>query len=241
VVEPTSGNTGIGLALACAVKGYKLSLTMPESMSLERRALLEAYGATIVLTPSEESMGGAIERAEEIAAETGAFMPHQFENPANPAAHRGTTALEIAEAFADGGLHGFVAGVGTGGTVTGVADTLREKFPGIRIVAVEPDSSAVLSGEEAGPTKIQGLGAGFVPGILDTKAYDAIRRVPDREAYDMKSRLAREEGIFVGISAGAAVTAALGLARDLGAGKQVLAILPDTGERYFSLDGYFAS
>ncbi|MBI2896116.1 MAG: cysteine synthase A [Deltaproteobacteria bacterium] len=240
VVEPTSGNTGIGLALACAVKGYRLSLTMPESMSLERRSLLEAYGATLVLTPAEQSMAGAVERAEEIAAETGAFMPQQFQNPANAAIHRRTTGLEIADAFAEEGLDAFVAGVGTGGTITGVSAVLRERFPQIRICAVEPDNSAVLSGEEPGPTKIQGLGAGFVPEVLDTRAYDEIRRVGDRDAWQMKVRLAREEGLFVGISAGAAVHASVEIARELGPGRRVCTVLADTGERYFSLDGYFS-
>jgi cysteine synthase len=193
----------------------------------------------VVLTPAEESMNGAIEKAEEIAAETGAFMPQQFQNAANPDVHRETTGREIASAFTGEDLHAFVAGVGTGGTITGVSEVLRKSFPGIRIVAVEPDSSAVLSGDEAGPTKIQGLGAGFVPDILDRRAYDEVRRVRDREAYDMKVRLAREEGLFVGISAGAAVHAAVALARELGPGKRVATVLADTGERYFSLDEYF--
>jgi cysteine synthase A len=239
VIESTSGNTGIGLALVCAARGYRLTLTMPESMSLERRILLEAFGAELVLTPAEESMSGSIQKAEELVAETGAYMPQQFANAANPGAHRATTGPEIAEAFAADGLHAFVTGVGTGGTITGCSPILRERFSGIRIVAVEPDGSPVLSGGEPGPTKIQGLAAGFVPDILDTRAYDEIRRVTDREAYDTKTRLAREEGLFVGISSGAAVHAAIAVARELGPGKNVLAILCDTGERYFSLDEYF--
>jgi cysteine synthase A len=239
VVEPTSGNTGIGLALVCAARGYRLSLTMPESMSLERRSLLEAYGAELVMTPAEESMMGAIQKAEEIVAETGALMPNQFQNPANPETHRRTTGPEIVEAFADVGLHAFVAGVGTGGTITGCSAILRAKFPGIRIVAVEPDGSPVLSGGEPGPTKIQGLAAGFVPDTLEPKAYDEVRRVKDRQAWDTKTRLAHEEGLFVGISSGAAVAAALEVARDLGPGKNVLTVLCDTGERYFSLGEYF--
>jgi cysteine synthase A len=239
VIEPTSGNTGIGLALVSAARGYRLTLTMPESMSLERRSLLEAYGAELVLTPAEESMPGSIQKAEELVAESGAFMPQQFQNPANPAAHRETTGPEIALAFAADGLAAFVTGVGTGGTITGCSPVLRAKFPGIRIVAVEPDGSPVLSGGEPGPTKIQGLAAGFVPDILDRRSYDEIRRVKDREAFDCKVRLAREEGLFVGISSGAAVHAAVELARELGPGKNVLAILCDSGERYFSLDEFF--
>jgi cysteine synthase A len=184
-------------------------------------------------------MVGAIQKAEEIVSETGAYMPQQFQNPANPDAHRRTTGPEIAETFAALGLDAFVAGVGTGGTITGSAEVLRARFPGIRIFAVEPDSSAVLSGEEPGPTKIQGLAAGFVPATLDVRAYDEVRRVTDRDAWETKSRLAREEGLFVGISSGAAVHAALAVARELGAGKSVLTVLADTGERYFSLDEYF--
>jgi len=239
VIEPTSGNTGIGLALVCAARGYRLTLTMPESMSLERRSLLEAFGAELVLTPAEESMPGSIQKAEELVAETGAYMPQQFQNPANPAAHRETTGPEIAHAFADDGLAAFVAGVGTGGTITGTAPVLRASFPGIRMVAVEPAGSPVLSGGEPGPTKIQGLAAGFLPDVLDVHAFDEVRRVEDRDAYDCKVRLAREEGLFVGISTGAAVWAAVELAKELGPGKNVLTILCDTGERYFSLDEYF--
>jgi cysteine synthase A len=241
VVEPTSGNTGIGLALACAVKGYKLALAMPESMSLERRALLEAYGAEIILTPAERVMEGAIEAAEELVEQRGAFMPMQFSNPANPARHAETTARELLERFADTSLDAFVAAVGTGGTVSGVGRVLRAERPGTRIVAVEPAQSPVLSGGEPGPTKIQGIGAGFVPDNFDASVVDEIRTIGDREAYAMKDRLAREEGLLVGISAGANVVAALAVARELGPGKNVVCILCDTGERYFSLDTYFRS
>jgi cysteine synthase A len=241
VVEPTSGNTGIGLALACAVKGYKLALAMPESMSLERRALLEAYGAEIILTPAERVMEGAIEAAEELVEQRGAFMPMQFSNPANPARHAETTARELLERFADTSLDAFVAAVGTGGTVSGVGRVLRAERPGTRIVAVEPAQSPVLSGGEPGPTKIQGIGAGFVPDNFDASVVDEIRTIGDREAYAMKDRLAREEGRLVGISAGANVVAACAVARELGPGKNVVCILCDTGERYFSLDTYFRS
>ena len=239
VVEPTSGNTGIGLALVCARKGYKLVLTMPESMSLERRALLQAYGVEIVLTPAERVMEGAIEAALEIVRDRSAFMPGQFDNPENPSAHRTRTAGEILEAMGEESVDAFVAAVGTGGTVSGVGDVLRRKFPGVRVVAVEPATSPVLSGGDPGPTKIQGIGAGFVPGNYDVNVPHEIRTVHDRAAYDMKSRLAREEGLLVGISAGANVVIASELARELGPGKNVVTVLCDTGERYFSLDEYF--
>jgi cysteine synthase A len=239
VVEPTSGNTGIGLALVCARKGYKLVLAMPESMSLERRALLQAYGAEIVLTAAERVMEGAIEAAEEIVRERSAFMPSQFDNPENPNAHRARTSVEILEAMGDDPIDAFVAAVGTGGTVSGVGDVLRKRHPRVRIVAVEPASSPVLSGGEPGPTKIQGIGAGFVPGNYDASVPHEIRTVGDRAAYEMKNRLAREEGLLVGISAGANVVVASELARELGPGKHVVTVLCDTGERYFSLDEYF--
>jgi cysteine synthase A len=239
VVEPTSGNTGIGLALVCARKGYKLVLAMPESMSLERRALLEAYGAEIVLTAAERVMEGAIEAAEEIVRERSAFMPSQFDNPENPNAHRARTSVEILEAMGDDPIDAFVAAVGTGGTVSGVGEVLRKRHPGVRIVAVEPASSPVLSGGDPGPTKIQGIGAGFVPGNYDASVPHEIRTVRDRAAYEMKNRLAREEGLLVGISAGANVVVASELARELGPGKHVVTVLCDTGERYFSLDEYF--
>ena len=239
IVEPTSGNTGIGLALVCTVKGYKLVLTMPESMSLERRALLEAYGAEIVLTPAEEVMEGAIAAAQDIVRERGAFMPMQFDNSANPRAHREHTAVEILDAMGDDRVDAFVAAVGTGGTVSGAGGLLKEHWAGTRVIAVEPESSPVLAGGEAGPTKIQGIGAGFVPGNYDAAVVDEIRHVTDRDAYETKLRLAREAGLLVGISAGANVFVASALATELGRGKHVVTLLCDTGERYFSLDEYF--
>lgn len=241
LVEPTSGNTGIGLALVAAVKGYRLILTMPESMSLERRNLLKAYGAEIVLTPEERAMEGAVARARELCQRPGHVMLHQFENPANPQMHRETTAQELLLQMRDVGIDGFVAAVGTGGTITGVGEILRASHPDIVVVAVEPDRSAVLSGEPPGPHKIQGIGAGFVPPVLNTRAYDRVARIGDEEAYRMKQRLAREEGLLVGISAGAAMVAAVRLAAELGPGKHVVTVLCDTGERYFSLDEYFTS
>ncbi|WP_434427593.1 cysteine synthase A [Nannocystis pusilla] len=241
LVEPTSGNTGIGLALVAAVKGYRLILTMPESMSLERRNLLKAYGAEIVLTPEVEWMEGAVARARELCQRPGHVMLHQFENPANPEMHRRTTALELVAQLGDRRVDGFVAAVGTGGTLTGVGEVLRARWPDVVIVAVEPDRSAVLSGDAPGPHKIQGIGAGFVPPVLNTRVFDRVARIRDEEAYRMKQRLAREEGLLVGISAGAAMVAALGLAAELGPGKDVVTILCDTGERYFSLDEQFAA
>ncbi|MFT3922587.1 MAG: cysteine synthase A [Myxococcales bacterium] len=239
VVEPTSGNTGIGLALVCARKGYKLVLTMPESMSLERRALLEAYGVEIVLTAAERVMEGAIEAAQEILAERKAFMPSQFDNPENPNAHRRQTAQEILAALEGEPLHALVAAVGTGGTVSGVGEELKAKHPSLKVIAVEPEASPVLAGGEPGPTKIQGIGAGFVPGNFHHQVVDEIRQVADRDAYEMKIRLAKEEGLLVGISAGANVRVAAQLAKELGPGKTVVTVLCDTGERYFSLDEYF--
>ncbi len=239
VVEPTSGNTGIGLALVCARKGYKLVLTMPESMSLERRALLEAYGVEIVLTPAERVMEGAIEAAHDVVRERGAFMPGQFDNPENPGAHREHTAQEILRAFGDEPVHAFVAAVGTGGTISGVGAVLKQRYPALRVIAVEPEQSPVLSGGDPGPTKIQGIGAGFVPKNYDPTAVDEIRLVQDRDAYVMKGRLAREEGLLVGISAGANAHVAAQVAAELGPGKAVVTVLCDTGERYFSLDEYF--
>ena len=240
VVEPTSGNTGIGLALVCTVKGYRCILTMPETMSLERRQLLEAFGAELVLTPGEQQMEGAVAKAREIAAQTPrAFTPSQFDNPENPRCHRETTAREILHAMRDRSIDAFVAGVGTGGTITGVGTALRRERREARIIAVEPKSSASLSGGERGPTKIQGLAAGFVPKNFDREVVHEIRLVSDRDAYDAKIALARNEGLLVGISAGAAVHVALEVARELGPGKNVVTLLPDTGERYFSLDEYF--
>lgn len=249
IVEPTSGNTGVGLALVCAVKGYKLVLTMPESMSLERRSLLRAYGAELVLTPERLDMAGAVQRAEELQrSDSRYFMPQQFRNPNNPDAHRRTTGPEIlaqveklAEARGQSPrIDAFVAGVGTGGTLTGVGQVLRGRYPDVRLIAVEPRGSAVLSGGCAGPHRIQGIGAGFVPAILDRGLISEVRIIDDAVAYQTKRRLAREEGLLVGISAGAAVCVALDLAATLGDGAVVVTVLCDTGERYFSMDEYFA-
>jgi len=235
IVEPTSGNTGIGLALICAIKGLRLILTMPESMSLERRKLLTGYGAELVLTPASLGMKGAIARALELVGTMPkGFMPMQFDNPANPEAHRATTALEIWEDTA-GQVDCFVAGVGTGGTLTGVGQVLKEKKPGVRIVAVEPTDSPVLSGGAAGPHKIQGIGAGFVPGVLDTKVYDEVIQVGAEDAFALARRLMREEGISCGISSGANAFAAMQIAaRPEMAGKLIVFVVCDTGERYLS-------
>ena len=235
LVEPTSGNTGIGLALAAAVKGYPLILTMPETMSIERRKLLAAYGAQLVLTDGAKGMAGAIERAAQIVAENpGAFMPQQFENPANPARHEVTTAQEILR-DTDGQVDAFVAGVGTGGTITGVARTLKKQNPSVKIVAVEPSDSPILSGGQAGPHKLQGIGANFVPKVLDRTLLDEIFLVTAEEAGQTARALAAREGILVGISSGAALFAALELSkRPEFAGKRIVALLPDTGERYLS-------
>jgi len=239
IIEPTSGNTGIGLAMVAAVKGYRLILTLPDGMSLERTNLLQRYGAQVVITPAADGMAGAVAKARELLEQTpGAFMPHQFSNPANPRIHRQTTAREILSATA-GQLHAFVAGVGTGGTVTGVGEILKKKDPTIRVVAVEPANSPVLSGGTPGPHMIQGIGAGFVPEVLNRDVVDEILQVADADAYAMARRLAKEEGILAGISAGAAVWAAIRVATSLGTGKTVVVILPDTGERYLSLDAYF--
>lgn len=241
IIEPTSGNTGIGLAMVAAAKGYKAILVMPETMSMERRNLLRAYGAELVLTPGSEGMKGAIRRAEEIQAENpGYFMPQQFKNPANLKIHRETTGPEIVEAIQshDGKLDAFVAGVGTGGTITGVGEVLRKHFPGIRIYAVEPAASPVLSGGQPGPHKIQGIGAGFVPEILDTSVYHEVMAIENNDAFETSRRVAREEGILGGISSGAAIFAALKVAKELGKGKRVVAILPSNGERYLSTPLY---
>jgi cysteine synthase A len=237
VIEPTSGNTGIGLALVCAAKGYRCILTMPASMSLERRQLLEAYGAEVVLTEPEQQMEGAIAKAREIAASTpGAFTPHQFDNPANPMVHSETTAAEILHALAGERLDAFVAGVGTGGTVSGIGRVLKRLHPAPRVIAVEPETSATISRGECGPTKIQGLAAGFVPKNYDPAVVDEVRTVGDRAAYETKIELARREGLLSGMSAGANVRVALDVARELGPDSVVVTVLCDTGERYFSLD-----
>lgn len=236
IVEPTSGNTGIGLAMVAAARGYRLILVMPETMSMERRNLLKAYGAELVLTPGADGMKGAIKKAEEIVAENPTyFIPQQFNNPANPQIHRETTAQELLTQFPDG-IDAFVAGVGTGGTITGVGQVLKEKFPQIKLVAVEPAASPVLAGGQAGPHKIQGIGAGFVPQVLQLDLVDQIIGVNNEDAMETARKMAREEGILVGISSGAAVWAARQVAKQLGAGKKVVVLCPDTGERYLSTE-----
>ncbi|MBW2149086.1 MAG: cysteine synthase A [Deltaproteobacteria bacterium] len=236
IIEPTSGNTGIALAFVAAQRGYRCILTMPETMTLERRQLLKAYGAELVLVKPEEGPGmmGAIRRAEELAKKNGYFMPQQFKNPANPYVHETTTGPEIVKAFKDIGLDYFVSGIGTGGTITGAGKVLRQHFPHIKIYAVEPKNSPVLSGGKPGKHTIQGIGAGFVPEVLNTKIYDEIIQVSDEEARVMTRKMAGEEGILVGISSGAAAYAALQIAKGKGADKHLLVILPDTGERYLS-------
>jgi cysteine synthase A len=240
IVEPTSGNSGISLALVCAVKGYRLILTMPETVGAERKALLAAYGAELELTPGKEGMRGAMRQAEEMVKKNrNFFMPQQFKNPANPQVHRETTAQEILSQF-NGKLDAFVAGVGTGGTITGVGEVLKKKLNRVKIVAVEPASSPVLSGENPGPHKIQGIGAGFIPDVLNTGVIDQIITVQDEQAGETARRLAREEGLLVGVSSGAAAFGALQVARDLGKGKTVVVIFPDAGERYLGT-GLFAN
>lgn len=239
IVEPTSGNTGIGLAMVCAVKGYRLILVMPASMSVERRRLLKAYGAEFVLTPPELGMRGAVEKALELTREIeDSFMPQQFENPANPEIHEKTTALEILEQTG-GKLNAFVAGVGTGGTITGVARVLKREIPNLKVVAVEPASSPVLSGGKPGLHKIQGIGAGFVPKVLNLELVDEIITVTNEEAFETARELSTKEGILAGISAGAATFAARKVASSLKPGNLVVTVLPDTGERYLSVEGLF--
>ncbi|MDE0146528.1 MAG: cysteine synthase A [Nitrospira sp.] len=239
IVEPTSGNTGIGLALIAAVRGYKLILVMPESMSLERASLLSSYGAQLILTPAWEGMQGSIREAENIIAQNPEyFMPDQFSNPANPAIHRATTAIEIWDAM-DGKIDAFVAAVGTGGTITGCGEVMKERAPGTKIVAVEPAGSPVLSGGAPGPHKIQGIGAGFVPKVLNRSIIDDIIRVTDDQAYQTTKLLAKKEGLLVGISAGANVFGAQQVAKDLRPDQHVVTVLCDTGERYLSIEKYF--
>ena len=238
IIEPTSGNTGIGLAIVSVIKGYKCILTMPETMSLERIYILRSYGAEVVLTPGVEGMMGSIKKAEELGKKiSNSFIPHQFENLSNPAIHRKTTAQEILTSM-DGKVNAFVAGIGTGGTITGVGEVLKKHNPKVRIVAVEPTGSPVLSGGKPGPHKIQGIGAGFIPDVLNKGVIDEIIKVDDNDAFKTSQRLAKEEGLFMGISSGAAAWTALKVAKALKKGN-VAVILPDTGERYFSMEQYF--
>lgn len=235
ILEPTSGNTGIGLAMVCAAKGYKAAFVMPETMSRERRLLLKAYGAELILTPGPEGMPGAIKKAQELAtADPRYFIPQQFDNPANPEIHRKTTADEIWR-DTDGGVDLFVAGIGTGGTITGVGEVLKARKPGVKVIAVEPDASPVLSGGPRGPHPIQGIGAGFIPSVLNTTIYDEIVRVKNADAFDLARRAATEEGLLVGISSGAAIWAALEVARRAeNKGKNTVVVIPSFGERYLS-------
>ena len=234
IVEPTSGNTGIGLAWVGAAKGYKVIIVMPDTMSIERRKIIQAYGAELVLTPGSEGMNGAIAKAKEIAAEQNGFVPLQFNNQANPDIHEATTGREIVDAFGEKGLDAFIAGVGTGGTVTGVSRALKKVNPEVKIYAVEADESAVLSGDKPGPHKIQGLSAGFIPETLDTQSYDGVIRVTSDDAIATGRTVGGKEGFLLGISASAAIYAAIEVAKELGAGKKVLALAPDNGERYLS-------
>lgn len=234
IVEPTSGNTGVGLAMVGAAKGYPVIIVMPDTMSIERRKLIQAYGATLILMPRSEGMKGAIAKATELANQDGFFLPLQFNNSANVEAHRETTAKEIQAVFGDAGLDGFVAGIGTGGTITGVGQELKRGNPALKIYAVEPEESPVLKGGAHSPHKIQGIGAGFVPEILDTTIYDQVLSVSSETALETAREVAAKEGILVGISAGAAIHSALEVAKELGADKKILAIVPDNGERYLS-------
>ncbi|MCD3220734.1 cysteine synthase A [Mammaliicoccus sciuri] len=238
IIEPTSGNTGIGLAMVAAAKGYKAVFVMPDTMSSERRALLKAYGAELVLTPGAEGMKGAIKKAKELKEEKGYFEPQQFENPANPKVHELTTGPELVEQFEGVQIDAFLAGVGTGGTLSGAGKVLKEKYPNIQVVAIEPEASPILSGGSPGPHKLQGLGAGFVPDTLNTDVYDDVIKVGNEEAMEMSRKVAKEEGILGGISSGAAIVAALKKAKELGEGKTVVTVLPSNGERYLSTPLY---
>ena len=238
IVEATSGNTGIGLSWVGAAKGYKVVIVMPETMSVERRKIIQAYGAELVLTPGSEGMKGAIAKAQEIAQERNGWLPLQFNNPANPEVHERTTGAEIIAAFGETGLDAFVGGVGTGGTISGVSHALKKANSSIKVYAVEADESAVLSGEKPGPHKIQGLSAGFIPDTLDTSAYDGIIRVSSEQALNLGQKIGGYEGFLVGISSAAAIFAAIEVAKKLGKGKKVLALTPDNGERYLSTSLY---
>ncbi|HLS36134.1 MAG TPA: cysteine synthase A [Bacillota bacterium] len=237
IIEPTSGNTGIGIAMVASAKGYRTVIVMPDTMSHERRNLLKAFGAELILTPGEKGMKGAIEKASEIAEEKSYFMPQQFDNMANPKIHEKTTGKEILEQFPDG-LDAFVSGVGTGGTVSGAGKVLKEHFEDVKIYAVEPEDSPVLKGGEPGPHKIQGIGAGFIPNTLNVDIYDEVLQISNEEAFKTSREIARTEGILGGISSGAAIAAAKRVAKELGKGKKVLAILPSNGERYLSTPLY---
>lgn len=234
IIEPTSGNTGIGLSMVGVAKGYKVIIVMPETMSIERRLLMKGYGAELILTPGADGISGSIREAERLAKENGYFLPLQFENEANPLVHEKTTGPEIHQAFGVNGLDAFVAGIGTGGTITGAGRELKRVYPKIELIGVEPAESAILEGKEAGPHKIQGIGTGFVPKTLDTSVYDKVLSISEDEAMETAREVGRKEGILVGISSGAAIAAALKVAKELGKGKKVLAVVPDNGERYLS-------
>lgn len=236
IIEPTSGNTGIGLAMVGAAKGYPVTLVMPDTMSVERRKLMQAYGAELVLTPGADGMKGAIAKAKELAEENNGFIPAQFDNPSNPKVHEETTAREIVDVFETHGLDAFVAGVGTGGTITGVGNELKRMYKEIKIYAVEPVESAVLEGGQPGPHKIQGIGAGFIPSVLDTAVYDEVLAVKGDDAIETAREIAKKEGILVGVSSGAALFAAIEVAKKMNPNQKVLVLLPDNGERYLSTE-----